>query len=308
LNEFSLLQKDNIMKRFSTSIALLLTCCAVSSGSHAEGDPSKLEGPYLGQTPPGLTAKPFAPGIVNTEEWGDAGGFSLDMNTFYVSRWRHSRDAREPESVTFKKVDNRWQKIAVPKGTRKPFHSPDGKTLHFGKRYKERTADGWSEMKSLGAPYKDIRIMGLTVSSKGTYVFDEATRDGNGVLRYSRLVDGKREEPRPLPEEINTGKWNAHPFIAPDESYIMWDGERESGYGKQDLYISFRQKDGSWGEAINLGDKVNTDAEEGGPQISPDGKYLFFNRMVPRANGDTDSQSDQYWIDAQIIEDLRPKE
>ena len=24
-----------------------------------------------------------------------------------------------------------------------------------------------------------------------------------------------------------------------------------------DIYISFKQKDGSWGEAINMGDKVN---------------------------------------------------
>jgi len=302
------LETDMIMKTTIASTVLMVSAFAATSSSYAEDNLSKLKGPYLGQTPPGMTAKPFAPGIVNTEEWGDAGGFSLDMNTFYVTRWRHSRDAREPESATFKKVDNRWQKIAVPAGTRKPFHSPDGKTLHFGKRYKERTVDGWSEMKSLGAPYKDIRIMGLTVSSKGTYVFDEATRDGNGVLRYSRLVDGKREEPRPLPEEINAGKWNAHPFIAPDESYIMWDGERKSGFGNQDLYISFRQKDGSWGEAINLGDKVNTEAEEGGPQVTPDGKYLFFNRMVPSANGDGRHQSDLYWIDVQFIEDLRPKQ
>jgi len=35
------------------------------------------------------------------------------------------------------------------------------------------------------------------------------------------------------------GKYNAHPFIAPDEAYIIWDGERDSGYGDTDLYISF---------------------------------------------------------------------
>jgi len=295
------------MNRFSTSIALLLTFCAVSSGSHAQDEFPVLEGPYLGQKPPGLTAEPFAPGIVNTEEWGDAGGFSLDMNEFYVSRWRHTRDAREPESATFKKVDNRWHKTVVSAGTRNPFHSPDGKTLHYGKRYKERTADGWSEMKSLGSAFEEIRIMGLTASLKSTLVFDEATRDGNGVLRYSRLVDGEREAPKSLDKVINTGKWNAHPFIAPDESYIMWDGERESGYGKQDIYISFRKSDGSWGEAINLGDKVNTEAEEGGPQVTPDGKYLFFNRAVTSAISGTGFQSDLYWIDAQIIENLRPK-
>lgn len=229
------------------------------------------------------------------------------MNEFYVTRWKQSSDAREPEFVTFKKMDNRWHKIAVPAGTPKPFHSPDGKTLHFGKRYKERTDAGWSEMKSLGSPFEEIPIMGLTASAKGTLVFDEFTRDGNGVLRYSQLVDGKREAPKPLDKVINTGKWNAHPFIAPDESYIMWDGERDSGYGDGDIYISFRQKDGSWGKAINMGDTINTETEEGGAKVTPDGKYLFFNRVVTSAIGDTGRQSDLYWVDAKIIEDLRPK-
>ena len=280
----------------------------MSNSSHAGDELAALKGPYLGQTPPGLTAKPFAAGIVNTEEWGDAGGFSPDMNEFFVNRWRHSRDAREPENVIYKRAGDGWQKVAVPKGTRRPFYSPDGKTLHYGAKYKERTEDGWSEMKSLGPAFEDIRIMGIRASAKGTLVLGERTTNGNGILRYSRLIDGKREDPKPLPIEINTGKWNAHPYIAPDESYIMWDGERESGYGSADLYISFRRPDGSWGEAINLGDKVNTEAEEGGAKITPDGKYLFFNRMVPKAGGDGDRQSDLYWIDAQIIEALRPKE
>jgi len=296
------------MKRACAPEALLLAVLIMSSAAHAEDDFPVLEGPYLGQTPPGLTAKPFAPGIVNTEEWGDAGGFSLDMNKLYVTRWKHTSDAREPENVTFKKVGNRWHKIAVPAGTRKPFHSPDGKTLHYRAKYKERTADGWSDMKSLGPAFEEIQIMGLTASAKGTLVLDEiGSREGDGIIRYSKLVDGKWEDPKPFGKEINTGTWNAHPFIAPDESYIMWDGERESGYGSSDLHISFRQPDGSWGDAINLGDKVNTEAEEGGPQITPDGKYLFFNRMVLKTGGDGDRQSDLYWIDAQIIEDLRPK-
>lgn len=288
---------------------LLLSALAMSSSGHAQDEIPALEGPYLGQESPGSTAQVFAHGVVSTEAWGDAGRFSLDMNEFYVSRWRVNEGKRETESVTFENRDGLWHAVAVPGGDGAPFPSPDGKTLHFGKRYKERTDTGWSEMKSLGAPFEEIRIMGLTASAKGTLVFDEIgpLHAGDGVLRYSRLVDGKREAPKAFGKEINTGKWNAHPFIAPDESYIMWDGERENGYGSSDLHISFRQKDGSWGEAINLGDKVNTEAEEGGPQVTPDGKYLFFNRMVPSATGDTDRQSDLYWIDAQIIETLRPK-
>ncbi len=296
------------MNSIFASTALMLSVTVLSSGSHAWSDVSALKGPYLGQTPPGSVAKPFAPGFANTEEWGDSIGFSLDMNEVYINRWRHTRDVPEPENVIFKRTGDGWQKVVAPKDTQRPFHSPDGKTLHYDAKYKVRTSDGWSEMKSLGSAFEEIDIMGLTASRKSTLVFDEWTRDGNGILRYSQRINGKWEDPKPLPVEINTGTWNAHPFIAPDDSYIMWDGEREGGYGESDLYISFRQKDGFWGEAINLGDKVNTAAEEGGPQVTPDGKYLFFNRMVPSATGDGGSQSDLYWIDAQFIENLRPKQ
>ncbi|WP_193164870.1 TolB-like translocation protein [Microbulbifer hainanensis] len=296
------------MKHICISVTLLLSVLTISSDSYSQDEFPILEGPYIGQNPPALTAEPFAPGIVNTQDWGDAGRFSPDMNEFYVIRWRVSNGKRETESVTFKKVDNRWHEIAAPNRARIPFYSPDGKTLYFGAKYRERTETGWSEMKSLGSAFEEIRIMGLTASRNGTLVLDEVGGpDGDGVIRYSRLIDGKREAPKPLPREINTGRWNAHPFIAPDESYIMWNGERESGYGDSDLYISFRQPDGSWGEAINLGNEVNTEAEEGGPQVTPDGKYLIFNRMVPRAGGDGEPQSDLYWIDAQIIEDLMPR-
>ncbi|MFC4346281.1 PD40 domain-containing protein [Kordiimonas lipolytica] len=296
------------MRRIAVLPGLMVLAVTAVTGGASAGDATAVaHGPYLGQTPPGMIAQPFAPGIVNTEEWGDAGGFSQDMTKFYVSRWRHSRESEQPESVIFKRVGNEWHKVPMPDEERKLFESPDGKTLHFKAQYKERTPDGWSEMKSLGPAFEQIQIMTLKASAKGTLVLDErGTREGISILRYSRFTDGKWEDPKPLPDEINTGIWNAHPFIAPDESYIMWDGERESGYGESDLYISFRQEDGSWGEAINMGDKVNTAAEEGGPRVTPDGNYLFFNRMVPKAGGDGKRQSDLFWIDARIIEELRP--
>ena len=178
--------------------------------------------------------------------------------------------------------------------------------MHLGKRYKERTETGWSEIKNLGSPFEDIRIMRLTVSAKGTYYFDEAgSDDGDGVIRYSRLIDGKREEPIALSKEINTGKYNAHPFIAPDESYIIWDGRRDSGYGHSDIYISFKQKDGSWGEAINMGGKINTEAWEAAASVTPDGKYIFFNRNM---GSDKYENVDIFWVDAKIIETLRTKQ
>ena len=91
------------------------------------------------------------------------------------------------------------------------------------------------------------------------------------------------------------------PFIAPDETYIIWDGQRDSAVRNAELYISFRQKDGSWGEAIKMGDTINTEASEFAASVTPDGKYLFFNRNMGPGNPDT------FWVDAQIIETLRPK-
>ena len=140
--------------------------------------------------------------------------------------------------------------------------------------------------------------MRLSVSSKGTYFFDERTKGGS--IRYSRLIDGKHEKPRALGKQVNSGMWTAHPFIAPDESYLIWDSEKEDGHGETDLYISFRQKDGSWGAAVNLGDKVNSKFDDAFGTVTPDGKYLFFYRSVSPGNLDI------YWVDAQIIETLRP--
>ncbi len=265
-----------------------------------------LEGPYLGQKPPGKIPEPFAPGIVSTKGYDDGGVFSPDMNEFHFVRER--QDNKKMESVIYQQKDNQWLEVASSADERPfyPFFAPDGKTMHVGKRYKERTNTGWSELKNLGSPFEEIAIMSLSTSLKGTYAFDERSADDDGMLRYSRLVDGKREAPKLFNKEINSGTRNAHPFIAPDESYMIWDGIKDSGFGSVDLYISFRLHDGSWGSAINLGDKINTDAYEAGAKITPDGKYLFFVRVVASTAEDPYADIDIFWVDADIIEDFRP--
>jgi len=258
-----------------------------------------LSGPYLGQKPPGLTAEVFAPGIVSTKNFEAFGVFTPDLNEFYFVRG--CGKSKKHTLVVFKYKNNQWRESVVAPRVGEPFISPDGKTMYLGNKYMEKSNEGWSEVKSLGSPYEKMPIMRLTASSIGTYVFDEATRSGKGVLRYSQLVNGKRKAPKALAKEINTGKWNAHPFIAADESYLIWDGEREDGYGGSDLYISFRQKDDSWGAAINLGDNINTEFEDAFGSVTPDGKYFFFYRTLGPGNLDI------FWADGQFIETLRPK-
>ena len=260
-----------------------------------------IENPYLGQKPPGLIPVPFAPGLVVTKGWEYGGVFTPDQKEFYFIR--KVADTKKQEFVMFSYKDKQWHESVISPRVGQAYISPDGMTMHLGKRFKERTETGWSAIKKLDSSFSKIQIMRLTASQKGTYVFDEiGMPDGDGLIRYSRLIKGKREAPKPFGTEINTGRMNAHPFIAPDESYIIWDGRRESGYGHSDIYISFKQKEGSWGPAINLGDQINTAAWEAAATVTPDGKYLFFNRNV---GSDKYENVDIFWVDAKIIETLR---
>ncbi|WP_038268767.1 PD40 domain-containing protein [Zhouia amylolytica] len=291
-----------------TLTALVMVGVLNSCKNSNENNPVTFENAYFGQQSPGLSPEPFAPGIISTDNWEISGVFSPDLKEFYFIREVGETDEEKAmQFMVYQYKDHQWQESIISPRVGEPLISPNGQIMHLGKKYKERLENGdWSELKSLDTPFDSIPIMQLTSSDKGTYVFDAM---GEGVLRYSCLVDGLREEPKLFGKEINSGTANAHPFIAPDEPYILWDGRRENGYGNADIYISFKQKDGSWGEAINLGDKINTSASENGARVTPDGKYLFFNRNVGKINP-TDPYDDvnMFWVDAKIIETLKPSE
>lgn len=285
---------------FFILFALLSYACTTQQKKVKNDRSLTIEASYLGQKPPGLKAEYFAPSIVTTRYMEFFGSFSPDLKEFYFLRKGGTYKKATLVVIQFK--NNQWvESVVLPTGTSvgEPTISPDGNRIYLDYRYVERTDTGWSSIKSLGKPFEDIPIMRLTSSSFGTYVFDE--RKEIGTIRYSKLQDGKRQKPKVFNKEINTGKWIAHPFIAPDESYLIWDCERKGGYGETDLYISFRQENGSWGPAINLGKGINTEKNELFGSVTPDGKYLFFHTYLGKGKANIS------WVDAQVIENLRQK-
>lgn len=280
-------------------VLLTLLLVTTTSQVHAEWEFPPLEGPLMGQTAPGMIAEPFAPGVISKEGWELEGVFAPGMQEFYYTT--RPEEGKRGLIIGFRQTDNVWHKyIELPRRGEIVF-SKDGNRMHMAKGYRDRVGDGWSELKSIGPMFdhKDLGIMRLTPSEAGTYVIDDYLTD---VIRISTVVDGVRQAPEPMNEIVNTGKWTAHPFIAPDESYLIWDSEREEGYGDSDLYISFRQVDGSWGPAINMGEAVNTPSWEAFATVTPDGKHILFQRGMNEDNTNVDI----YWVDAKIIEDLRP--
>jgi len=274
----------------------LSTACVQEKKTENAPDFPRLEHPFFAQKPPGAIPEVFAPSIVSTAQSELEVAFSPDIEEIYFRRTDEELENHALAAIQYQ--DNLWtETFVVPRGI-----SPDGKIMHIGNEYRERTSSGWSEVKPLGTPFDSIPIMRLTASSKGTYYFDTSPFYDKsprvGTISYSRLVDGIREEPKTLDIDMGTEKF--HPFIAPDESYLIWDDSKEGGYGSSDMYISFRQEDGSWGAAINLGDTINTEHYDGSGSVTSDGKYFFFTRFP-------NNKKTTMWVDTGFIEKLRPK-
>ncbi|MCK5536041.1 MAG: PD40 domain-containing protein, partial [Bacteroidales bacterium] len=113
--------------------------------------------------------------------------------------------------------------------------------------------------------------------------------------------NGAYTKPELLPASINTtgNVLNWTPFIAPDESYLLFSSNRLNN--QQDLFISFRQSDGTWTEAHNLGETINTNKGERFPTLSPDGEFLFFTRWVSSGNEDV------MWVSTKVINNIKEK-
>jgi len=291
----------------------------ILSGCAKQGDFPVLKGPYLDQSPPGLIPEIFLPGIVTTElnEHG-APTFSPDLSEMYWSpQYKEIRGGR----ILFMKItDSQWH---APKTApfseefknQNPFLSFDGKRLFFksfrpidADVYKngafwicERTPEGWSFPKPLGASVNSGSMGQQITESKNRNLFyasDRPTGKGHWDIYKVRYINGSYTEPENLGDAINTEFYDGSPYIAPDESYLIFSSlSRPDEYGGSDLYISFRNADDTWINAENMGGVINTKEHECFPIITPDGRYLFFVR-----NGDI------YWVDAKIIEELKPDE
>jgi len=268
------------------------------------------KGVYLGQRPPGATAEVFAPGIFSfiQGEYGIA--FSPDgKDCFFSVKESSGRESMQfmsgqgsfwtpPQNAPFVSRFNDCD----------PFFSSDGQRLYFistrpdkGRAekdwdiwYVKRTKRGWSEAINIGSPVNSaMNEYYVSITKDGTIYFASNRTSGSGSydIYRCRLEDGRYTRVVNLGDAINSKHMEHDPFIAPDESYLIFtSGERSDGFGEGDLYISFRGKDGTWNEAKNLGKAFNTSGYDFCPMVSPNGKYFFFAR-----NGEI------YWVRIETI-------
>lgn len=275
------------------------------------------------------TDKPliFAPDIISIEDHVSGSiTFSPNMDELFFNR----RKSGESHNIyTMKLIDGEWSE---PKpalfSTNKEyldFHSrfnPKGDRLYFGSTRPindtiEKTSNSsrglhqwyiekdenvsWSEPILMQKPFLDIYIMCTTPSKNGNLYFTSGEKPGanNEGIYYAINQNGLYTSIKRMSDAINTnGKWIAHPYVAPDESYILYDSEKVSEPKNGDIFISFNN-DGTWTKSYSLGPKINTKLSESTATVSPDGKYLFFKRGEEkiRDDGSTYWVAKTYWVD-----------
>jgi cytohesin len=278
-----------------------------------------LEGPYLGQEPPGPEPQLFARGIVSSI-WSlhSSIAFSPDGKTvFWSAMPRTPGDVYSRSNLAMMTTDGEkwsapeWAPFTGEDRGDVAFFAPDGNRVYFLSRrtlpeeppssaeriwYSDRIDGGWTPSRlAEGAVNEYPQHWQFSVDGDRTIYFSADMPDGQGGgdIYRSIFVDGAWQTPVNIGPTVNTESEEATPYIAPDGSYLIL---QRSG----DLYLSHRTETGGWAEPQALDETINTEARELCPIVSPDGKYLFFLR---REKG---GLTQAWWVEANFTRVNRP--
>lgn len=305
--------------RMIVAAVLVVVClgCHVDNTDPGNTEPNvtDLFGAYLGQEPPGAVPVRFAQGtLLSTESWWwiSPPKFSPDGLEMFHTRYIVGNPDTKHVYVMERGEGDRWtspQRVPFDgeSGDCHVAFSIDGSKLFFLSHRPggpffvlHRLADGWSAPESLHISVTLPVGNQFSVTRDETIYFEMSNGNADDICR-SRLVNGQYGGPEYLGAAINTNDYEEYaPFIEPNEAYLIFASNRPGGYGGNDLYISFRNPDGSWTEPRNMGASINSDTGDTLPVVSPDGNYFFFITARPGDRG-----FNPYWVDADIIDTYR---
>ena len=119
----------------------------------------------------------------------------------------------------------------------------------------------------------------IGMNAKGDIILiNKPNLKGESKLYMSTIAkNGEFSKLKELPNTINgTGDVIAA-TINNDASTIYFASDRKGGFGGTDIYACNLLPSGKWSEAKNMGKEINTIYDEDFPNLSPDGKTLYFS-------------------------------
>lgn len=204
--------------------------------------------------------------------------------------------------VSLGKVENLGPAINSPYHDYFPFVSNDQKLMYFTSLkegqdedlYYSRFENGkWQDAVSVGKRFNTPKDEGMA-----TFVRDGKTMFFIGCDRVSakspcdiweaHLVNLDVWDIQEMKGKINSDYWDSQACISCDGSTIYFASRRPGGLGGQDIWVSHRLSDGTWGEPKNMGAPINTPKDEESPFITNDGQTFYFSSDGHQGLGDQD--------------------
>lgn len=190
-----------------------------------------------------------------------------------------------------------------------PVISPDGRTIYFTRfdhpenlKAKEdydvwlaEEKNGvWQKAKNMGRPVNNTEENSISyISPDDRTALLMNVYQPNGSLSKGVSITQKTASGWSFPQELKLLNYiNNHVFsgfyIGPRGDVMVLSLEDANTKGGADLYVSFRQADGTWSPAQNMGFNLNTADDELTPFLATDNQTLYFTSNGRSGYGEWD--------------------
>ncbi|NIJ55574.1 OmpA family protein [Dyadobacter arcticus] len=194
-----------------------------------------------------------------------------------------------------------------------PIISPDGKTVYFSRIshpqnthgpkgsqdiwFSELKNDKWTQARRLPPPLNkedynslySITPDGNTLLVKGSYkngVYE--TRGFSTSKKTARGWSAPNKIELPGYSKISKGQFDCG-YLSTDGKALVMSFSEKKNSKTDDMYVSFKQKNGEWSKPLNLGPEINTEEfTETTPFLAPDGVTIYFSSDRKGGQGSND--------------------
>ncbi len=167
----------------------------------------------------------------------------------------------------------------------------DQSGMYFEDLYlSKKTNEGWAKPQNLGFPVNTTSheaSVGISPDGNQLFIYKD---NGNGDIYVCSLTeDHKWSKPVSVGSEVNSVKYFENgACLSFDGKKLFFASNREGGAGGNDIWVSEKLDNGSWGKPANLGLPINTEADEESPFMDLDGKTLYFSSRSHKGMGGFD--------------------
>ncbi len=164
----------------------------------------------------------------------------------------------------------------------RPLHDSISKSKDYDIWYVERVnlKNDWSAPKNLGAPVNTSNnefYPSLAKNGNLYFTSDGLKSLGKDDIFFSKWENNTYSEPTTLGLNINSAGYEFNSFVSPDEKFLIFTGyNRTEGLGSGDLYISYKDKNGEWEKAKNMGSEINSPLMDYCPFYDAKTQTLYF--------------------------------